>query len=184
MRTPTTSTSIFDIIPRSGARTLLEDHSELADLHIGAVLQFDGIDELTAHIGSVQRSRVPQRESAGRADELGVFARDGAVIETDVRVRAAAHGHHIAVEQDLRARVRPWHDHEERTRILQTVEVGHRVDLTGVRIQDSLELLPARITHLILLSPGRVALWLTRLRLTVSLLRLVLAVLGLAALVR
>src|SRR5699024_7779757 len=67
---------------------------------------------------------------------------------------------------------------------LQTVEVGHRVDLTGVRIQDSLELLPARITHLILLSPGRVALWLTRLRLTVSLLRLVLAVLGLAALVR
>src|SRR5699024_6810247 len=39
-------------------------------------------------------------------------------------------------------------------------------------------------THLILLSPGRVALWLTRLRLTVSLLRLVLAVLGLAALVR
>src|SRR5699024_8519112 len=61
---------------------------------------------------------------------------------------------------------------------------AHRVDLTGVRIQDSLELLPARITHLILLSPGRVALWLTGLRLTVSLLRLVLAVLGLAALVR
>src|SRR5699024_1836432 len=86
MRTPTTSTSIFDIIPRSGARTLLEDHSELADLHIGTVLQFDGIDELTAHIGSVERPRVSQRESAGSADELSVLARDGDIIEEDVGV--------------------------------------------------------------------------------------------------
>src|SRR5699024_1866573 len=76
------------------------------------------------------------------------------------------------------------HDDEERIGFLQTVGVGHRVDLPGVRIQDSLELLPARITHLILLSPARGALWLTRLRLPAPRLRLVLAVLGLAALVR
>src|SRR5699024_9295251 len=90
----------------------------------------------------------------------------------------------------LRARIRACHDDEERIGFLQTGEVGHRVDLAGVRIQDSLELLPARITHLILLSPTRVALRLTGLRLTglrwltVSLLRLTLAVLGLAGLVR
>ncbi|SII95462.1 Uncharacterised protein [Mycobacteroides abscessus subsp. abscessus] len=76
-----------------------------------------------------------------------MLPRDGDIVEEDVGVGAAADGDDVGVEQDLRTGVRSGDDDEERIGVLETVEVGHRVDLTGVRIEDALERLPTGVGH-------------------------------------
>src|SRR4051795_2657364 len=62
----------------------------LADLQLVAVLELVRVDPAPVHVGAVQRARVVQVPGAGAPDEHRVVARDGHVVEEDLRVRGAA----------------------------------------------------------------------------------------------
>src|SRR5690242_13009898 len=89
--------------PRAGsgpALAGLEDHPELADLHLVAVPQHGLVDPVSAHVGPVQAADVPDDELALPADELGVLARHRHVVQEDVAARVAARRGALGVQQE------------------------------------------------------------------------------------
>src|SRR3954454_12026042 len=76
---------------------------ELADLQLVAVLEPVRLDPMTVDVGAVERAEVVEVVVAAAAHEEGVVARDGHVVEEDVRVRPAADRHAVGVQREALA---------------------------------------------------------------------------------
>src|SRR3954452_2190969 len=75
----------------------------LADLQLVAVLEAVRVDPTAVHVGSVERSRVVQVPRVGSAHQHRVVARDGDVVEEDLRLRRAPDRQPLAGERELLA---------------------------------------------------------------------------------
>src|SRR5918912_3882580 len=76
---------------------------ELADLQLVAVLEPVRLDPVAVDVGAVERAEVVEVVVAAAADEQGVVARDGDVVEEDVGVGAPADRHAVGVEREALA---------------------------------------------------------------------------------
>src|SRR5207248_10709083 len=88
-----------------------EDELELADLQLVAVAQGRlGFDALPVQVRAVERPHVAEDVAVGPVDDLDVAAGHGYVVEEDVTVGMATGPRDVAVEHELRPRIRaPLH---------------------------------------------------------------------------
>src|SRR3954451_3858399 len=93
---------------------------ELADLQLVAVLQPVRLDPVAVHVGAVQRAEVVEVVVAAAPHEQGVVARDGDVVEEDVRVRAPPDRHAVGVQREALADAPAARPDDERRAV-----VGH-----------------------------------------------------------
>src|SRR4051794_36199605 len=70
----------------------------LADLQLVPVDELVRLDPAAVHVGPVQRAGVVEEPLAGAADEHGVVARDGHVVEEDLGVGGPADGQPLALQ--------------------------------------------------------------------------------------
>src|SRR5919197_2081700 len=77
------------------ATTLAGDVGELvfADLQLVAVLEAVRLDPAPVDVGAVERAGVVQEPPVGAVDEDGMVARDGHVVEEDLRIGRAPDRH-------------------------------------------------------------------------------------------
>src|SRR5579884_563406 len=99
------STSPMDRWPRSATGSGLayagqEHQPELADLHLVTVAQPTLVDAFPVDVGAVQRAHVPYHVLASLADELGVTAGDGDVVEEDVALGVSAGFGRVVLEHE------------------------------------------------------------------------------------
>src|SRR4051794_13894233 len=73
---------------------------ELADLQLVAVVEPMGLDPMAVDVGAVERAEVVEVVVAAAPDQQRVVARDGDVVEEDVRVRAAPDRHAVGVQRE------------------------------------------------------------------------------------
>src|SRR5215211_7539535 len=71
---------------------------ELPDLELVAVLEAVRLDPVAVDVGAVEGAEVVEEEVAASAHEQGVVARDGDVVEEDVRIGPAPDRHAVGVE--------------------------------------------------------------------------------------
>src|SRR3954464_773764 len=85
-------TSLAAVAASSDTATSARQVGELvfADLQLVAVLELVRLDPAAIDVGPVQRAGVVQEPRARAAHEHGVVARDGHVVEEDLRVRRPA----------------------------------------------------------------------------------------------
>src|SRR3954447_4477263 len=76
---------------------------ELADLQLVAVLEPVRLDAVAVDVGAVERAEVVEVVVAAAAHEEGVVARDGDVVEEDVRVGPPADRHAVGVQREALA---------------------------------------------------------------------------------
>src|SRR3954467_11880423 len=103
---------------------------ELADLQLVAVLEPVRLDPVAVDVGAVQRAEVVEVVVAAAPDEQSVVARDGDVVEEDVRVRAPPDRHAVGVQREALADAPAARPDDERR-----AGVGHdvaAVDGTGL----------------------------------------------------
>src|SRR5215210_69874 len=77
-----------------------EGQLELPDLELVAVLEPVRVDPLAVHVGAVERARVVEQPVAAAPHERRVLARDGDVVEEDIRLGGAPDGHAVARERE------------------------------------------------------------------------------------
>src|SRR3954451_11195489 len=100
----------------------VEGEPELADLHLGPVGEQRGLDADAVEEGAVQAAEILHLERGAVAEELGVTAGHGDVVEEDVGARVPAYRGDVGVEQEAGPDVRAAaHDEEGRAG-------GQRVD--------------------------------------------------------
>src|SRR3954447_12884676 len=76
---------------------------ELADLELVAVLEPVGLDAMAVDVRAVEQAEVVEVVVAAAAHEQGVVARDGDVVEENVRVGPAADRHAVGVQREALA---------------------------------------------------------------------------------
>src|SRR3954447_5768577 len=106
---------------------------ELADLQLVAVLEPVRLDAMAVDVGAVERPEVVEEEVAAAAHEQRVVARDGDVVEEDVRVRTPADRHAVGVEREALAHApAAGPDDERRALVGDDVPDVDRHELAGL----------------------------------------------------
>src|SRR3954453_22470320 len=106
---------------------------ELADLQLVAVLEPVRLDAMAVDVGAVERAEVVEGVVAAAAHEEGVVARDGDVVEEDVRVGAAADRHAVGVQREALADAPAARADDERGALVgDDVADVDRYELTGL----------------------------------------------------
>src|SRR6266508_1497032 len=80
-----------------------ECQDEPSDLELVEMPERSGLDTFVVHVRAVQRARVAHLVALAVVADHGVAARDGDVVEEDVRVGMATHRRGVAVEREATA---------------------------------------------------------------------------------